>query len=125
LIDRSKKLFNIDGLVQNSDAILAGFLGSLFAGITGEQGRLYVRLLAAAIVDHLKSCVLLFQRIIAQQEIEITAPESCERLNRRDGSFDIVAFLRQYQTISREHRTLVVHYQNRRFVFSRHRQFLQ
>jgi len=99
---------------------LARLLSGLFAGITCEDSRLGIRVFFSPVVDDLETRVFLLQRIIAKQQIEIAALETVKRIHGRDRRFDVVAFLGQYQTIRRKHRTLIIYYEYREFAFSRH-----
>ena len=72
---------NINRLEKDSDVIFIGMLNSLFAGITGKQNRRNVGIILARRVDHFKPCVLLLQRIVAKQQVELMLPQHPQGLS--------------------------------------------
>src|SRR5579872_2733706 len=65
-IHGGEKLFDINRLVQDRDAVLTRFLRRFLTGIAGQQSCLDTRFLLASVLDYLESRVLLLQGIIAQ-----------------------------------------------------------
>src|SRR5579863_10361504 len=101
--NRGQKLFNVDRLKQNCNSFALGAVHGLFRSVSGQQYARNSRIPRARKIEHLKPGVFLFQRKIAQQQVEFCLAEKTDRLARGRSRFRIVALLFQNHAICKQH----------------------
>lgn len=103
---------NVNWLEKDNDVVFTGLLHRLFAGIAGEQNRRNSRIILACHVDYFKAGMLLLQRIIAQQQVELMLRQYCHGFCRGLNRLHCVTALFEDQFVGHEHRRLIIHNEN-------------
>ena len=100
--------------------MLARLLSRFLARVSCQDRRLRVRIFPASVIDDFETGVLLLKRVIAKHQIKVAPIQCLDRFDRRDGSLNVISFLRQDEPIRREHRSLIVYHEDRSFMLGRH-----
>ena len=114
---------DIDGLVKHLNVVLFRLIRGLLARVSGQQDSLYTRSLSTGIVDDLEAGMLLFQRVVAEQQIEVMLIKDVFRFDRGDGGLDGVSLFLQDEGVRSQHRLFVIDYEYSEFTVTPHNQF--
>src|SRR6476646_2498354 len=115
-----QKFFNLNRLEHHSDATAGRFIRGFLGGIPRQQGRGNTGVDLSRRGDHFKPGVLLFQRIIAQNNIKLLLLHG---LNRGPGGttrHNFITLPLQNKAVGKQDGSFVVHYQHAVFLIGTH-----
>lgn len=99
---------------------MLGLIGRLFARVSCDQYCFHSRSLTPGIFNHLEPGVLLFERVVTEQQVELMLIEDVSRLHRRDRRLHRISLFLKNKGISGENRSLVIDYQNPKLALTPH-----
>lgn len=89
---------------------MLGLIGGFFARVSGDQYGFHPRGLTPGILNDLEAGVLLFERVVTEQQVELMLIEDVPCLDRRDRGLYGISLLLKDKRISGENRSLVIYH---------------
>jgi hypothetical protein len=99
---------------------LLGLIGRLFARVSRDQYCFHSRSFTPGILNYLEASVLLFERVVTEQKVELMLIEYVPGLYRGDRRLHRIALLLENKGIRGENGSLVIDYQNPELALTPH-----